>query len=180
MKTLYVQNRDEWRSWLKKNAAKSSEIFLIYYKKHSGKPRIPYVDAVEEALCFGWIDGRVIRLDHERYAQRFTPRRPTSRWSLLNIGRVKKLMAEGKMTTAGLAAFTPERQTETQPKQLPGNLEQKFKGHAKAWDNYQRFPPFYRRMTAAWVGSAKKEETQIKRLNQLIEYSRKDQRIKFM
>jgi len=180
MKTLCVKDRGEWRSWLEKNAGNLTEIFLIYYKKSSGKPRIAYEHAVEEALCFGWIDGRTNRLDDERYVQRFTPRRPSSRWSAVNIRRVKKLIVEGKMTAAGLAVFKPERKTALQPRQLPGDLEAKFKEDAEAWGNFQRFPPFYRRMTIAWVASAKKEETRLKRLQQLVGYSAQNRRIKFM
>ncbi len=101
MKTLYVKDRKQWRSWLAKNGKRAREIWLIYPKKHSGKVRIPYDDAVEEALCFGWIDGMTGKLDAERYVQRFTPRRPTSRWSPINIRRARKLIAAGKMTTAG-------------------------------------------------------------------------------
>lgn len=180
MKTLYVKHRGEWRSWLEKKADSSPEIFLIYYKKGSGKPRIAYEDAVEEALCFGWIDGKLNKLDDERYVQRFTPRRPGSQWSAANVRRVRKLIAEGKMTAAGLAVFKPERKTPPQPTELPGDLEAKFKEDAEAWGNFQRFPPFYRRMTIAWVGSAKKEETRLKRLQQLVAHSGQKRRIKFM
>ncbi len=180
MKTLLVKNRREWRSWLQRNASSSREIFLIYHKKSSGRPRIAYEDAVEEALCFGWIDGKVNKLDDQRYIQRFSPRRPASRWSALNIKRAKKLIAEGKMTAVGLAVFNPARKTAPQPTQLPRNLEQEFRKHAAAWENFQRFPPFYRRMTVAWVASAKKAETRLKRLNQLVEYSAENRRIKFI
>ncbi len=112
MKTLYVKSRDEWRSWLEKNGRSCREICLIYYKKNSGKPRIAYDDAVEEALCFGWIDGKTIRIDEERYGQRFTPRNPKSHWSPINIRRAKRLIKEGKMTEAGLGVFDPSRKTE--------------------------------------------------------------------
>ena len=180
MKTLYVKTRGEWRSWLEANAGGSREIFLIYYKKNSGKPRIAYEDAVEEALCFGWIDGRTNKLDDERYVQRFTPRRPASRWSPANIKRARKLVAEGKMTEAGLAVFHPSRRTAARPTRLPRDLEQKFKNHTDAWKNFRAFPPFYQRMTIAWVANAKKEETRVRRLSQLIEYSAGNRRIKFM
>ena len=102
-KTLYVTNRDEWRDWLAKHGQSETEVWLIYYKKDSGRPRIPYDDAVEEALCFGWIDSIVKRMDDEKFAQKFTPRRDSSRWSALNTQRVRKLMREGRMTEAGLA-----------------------------------------------------------------------------
>lgn len=104
-KTLYVKNRDGWRRWLEKNHKKETEIWLIYYKKHTGKTTIPYNDAVEEALCFGWIDSIEKRVDEERYAQRFTPRKPRSQWSEMNKERVKRLIKLDKMTPAGLAVF---------------------------------------------------------------------------
>ncbi len=100
-KTLYVTTRDEWRSWLEENHKSEKEIWLIYYKKHTGKPRIPYDDAVEEALCFGWIDSIIKRIDEEKYTQKFSPRKQNSAWSDLNKKRVKKLIEEGKMTKAG-------------------------------------------------------------------------------
>ncbi|MCK4673300.1 hypothetical protein KAT67_04885, partial [candidate division WOR-3 bacterium] len=104
-KKLYVTNRDDWHAWLKKNHATKKEIWLVYYKKHTGKPRIPYNDAVEEALCYGWIDSIVKRLNNEKYAQKYTPRRAKSIWSRLNIERAKKMISQGKMTKTGLALF---------------------------------------------------------------------------
>lgn len=180
MKTLYVKDRKQWRSWLAKNGTRAKEIWLTYPKKHSGKVRIPYEDAVEEALCFGWIDGMTGKLDGDRYVQRFTPRRPSSRWSPINIRRARKLIAAGKMTGAGMQAFRPERKTEAHPTELPSSLEGRFQKRPKAWRNFQGFPPFYRRMTIAWVASAKKEETQVKRLEKLMEFSAENERIKFM
>src|SRR5207247_11176130 len=93
--TLYVTNPDEWRSWLTKHYQSETEVWLIYYKKHSGRPRIPYDDAVEEALCFGWIDSIGKRMDDEKFAQKFTPRRDRTKWSELNKRRVRKLIREG-------------------------------------------------------------------------------------
>src|SRR5712691_5595492 len=101
-RTLYAKNRGEWRAWLAKHHQTTAEIWLIYYKKHSGKPRIPYNDAVEEALCFGWIDSILKPIDASRYAQRFSPRRPTSRLSAMNRERVRRLIASGRMTKSGL------------------------------------------------------------------------------
>jgi uncharacterized protein YdeI (YjbR/CyaY-like superfamily) len=180
MNTLYVKTRTAWRAWLQKNAKSSSGIWLIYYKKQSGKPRVAYQDAVEEALCFGWIDGKIKRIDAERYTQSFTPRRATSRWSALNIKRATRLIQEGKMTAAGQAAFNPERKVEPLPTEFPPQLEPQFRNQKEAWDNFQRFPPYYRRMTTGWVVSAKKEETQLKRLRQLVEFSLRNEKIKFM
>src|SRR5256885_14789235 len=102
-KTLYVTSRDDWRAWLEKNHETEKEVWLIYYKKHTNRPRIPYDDAVEEALCFGWIDSIVQKIDDERYAQKFTPRKSSSKWSESNKRRVRKLLQEGRMTQAGLA-----------------------------------------------------------------------------
>ena len=100
--TLYVTNRDEWRKWLSENYATKKELWLISYSKDSGKPSILYLHAVEEALCFGWIDGIAKKIDSKRLAQRFTPRRPKSNWTELNKERAKRLIQNGKMTDAGL------------------------------------------------------------------------------
>jgi uncharacterized protein YdeI (YjbR/CyaY-like superfamily) len=104
-KTLYVKNRVEWRRWLEKNHRRAPEIWLIYYRKESGKPRIPYNDAVEEALCFGWIDSILKPMDGSRYAQRFSPRRAKSKLSPMNRERVYRLIDAGQMTPAGLEAI---------------------------------------------------------------------------
>ncbi len=180
MKALYLKDRKQWRAWLEKNGQRAPDIWLIYPKKDSGKVRIPYDDAVEEALCFGWIDGTTGKLDANRYVQRFTPRRPTSRWSAINIRRARKLIAAGKMTATGLEAFRPERKTEAHPTELPKSLQQTFQKRSTAWENFQTSPPFYRRMTIAWVASAKKEETRVKRLEKLMDFSAENRRIKFM
>lgn len=105
METIYVKDRKELRSWFKKNHDSKKEIWLIYYKKITGKPRIPYNDAVEEAICFGWIDGKVKNIDSEKYIQRYTPRRSKSQWSALNIERAKKMIEEKKMTKWGLEKY---------------------------------------------------------------------------
>lgn len=177
---LEVKDRAAWRSWLEKHGPASKEVWLIYYKKTSGKPRVAYQDAVAEALCFGWIDGKLNRLDQDRFAQRFTPRRPDSRWSAVNIERARRLIEENRMTAAGMAVFHPDRRIEAGPGQMPPALLKEFKGHARAWKNFQSFPPHYQRMTVAWVASAKREETQRKRLHRLIAFSAENKRIKFM
>jgi uncharacterized protein YdeI (YjbR/CyaY-like superfamily) len=182
MKTVYAKDRREWRAWLQKNHDKCDEIWLVYYKKDSGQPRVPYEDAVEEALCFGWIDTKIKKVDEARFAQRFTPRRPRSPWNKANIERAERLIAEGKMTPAGLAAFNSEQRRETAvlPSEMQKELEAKFRKQSAAWKNYEKFPPYYRRMTAGWVASAKKEETRLGRLEKLIEFSARNERIKFM
>ena len=182
LKLLYCQTRAEWRAWLAKNHAEAREIWLVYCKKGTGKASVGYEEAVEEALCFGWIDGMNKSLDAARYLQRFTPRKSRSNWSDSNIARMKRLIAEGRMTSAGLVAFEGHeaRRVEPKPEALPKALEREFKKAAAAWKNFQSFPPGYRRMTIGWVASAKKEETQRKRLAKLIGYSAKNKRIELM
>jgi len=104
-KTLYVTDGREWRSWLSKHHSTEKEIWLVYYRKDSGKPRIPYNDAVEEALCYGWIDSTLKKIDQERFAHRFSPRRPTSKLSEMNKERIRRLIAKKRMTAAGLSAI---------------------------------------------------------------------------
>ena len=163
-KLLYCETRAEWRAWLAENHAEVREIWLVYYKKATGKASVGYEDAVQEALCFGWIDGMDKSLDAARYLQRFTPRKLASNWSESNIARMKRLIAEGKVTPAGLAAFEGHESRRIDPKPMvsPKALEREFKKNAEAWKNFQAFPPGYRRMTIGWVASAKKEETQRK------------------
>src|SRR5262249_58044492 len=104
-KSFYAADRQQWRAWLEKNHKTQTEVWLIYYKKASKRPRIPYDDAVEEALCFGWVDSLVKRIDDEKYAQKFTPRKDTSKWSEPNKKRLRAMMEQGKMTGAGLAVI---------------------------------------------------------------------------
>lgn len=182
METVFAKDRDEWRRWLAKHHARTAEIWLAFYKRASGKQTVSYDDAVEEALCFGWVDGMKKKLDEECYAFRFTPRKAKSAWSKSNLDRVERLVAQGKMMPAGLAAYnsSDRREVPAIPTELPKALEEKFRKQRAAWANYEKFPPGYRRVTAGWVASAKTEETRIKRLEKLIEFSARNQRIEFM
>jgi uncharacterized protein YdeI (YjbR/CyaY-like superfamily) len=182
VETVFAKDRSEWRRWLAQNFARSQEIWLVFYKKASGKPTVSYEHAVEEALCFGWIDGMIKKLDEECYAQRFTPRQAKSPWSKSNIQRVERLIAEGQMMPAGLKAYNSGRGREVppMPAELPKALEDQFRNQRAAWANYEKFPPGYRRVTTGWVASAKKAETRVKRLEKLIEYSARNERIEFM
>jgi uncharacterized protein YdeI (YjbR/CyaY-like superfamily) len=180
MKMLYVKDRNQWREWLQKNGARVKEVWLIYYKKHADKPRIPYEDAVEEALCFGWIDGKIRKLDEMRFAQRFSPRSSKSRWSKINIARARRMIRAGKMCKEGLAVFNPQMEYEARPTKLPQKLQSALEGNSLAWRNFQQFPPYYRKMMVIWIASAKKEETQHKRLAELIRTASANQRIKLM
>ena len=180
MKILYVEDRAKWRAWLEANCDQAKEIWLVYYKKDSGRPRVDYGEAVEEAICFGWIDSKVKKLDETRYAQLFTPRKPQSRWSASNIARAKRMIQEGKMTPAGMKVYNPENQTPALPTELPGQLKNQFQKNSAAWENFERFAPAYRRMTIGWVASAKRETTRLGRLKQLITESAANRRIKFI
>ena len=152
-KTLYVTKRAEWRSWLRSNHRIESGIWLIYYKKHSGKPRIPYDDAVEEALCYGWIDSIVKRVDDERTAQRFSPRRPKSFLSETNKERVRRLIKAKRMTRHGLAAI--EKQLNEEFIFAPDILK-KLRTDVVTWKNFRSFPESYQRIRVGWIDAARR------------------------
>ena len=173
MKTLYVTKSREWRSWLSKNHKKEDEIWLIYYKKESGKPRIPYNDAVEEALCYGWIDSTLKGIDKNRFSQRFSPRKPKSKLSQMNIERVRDLISRKKMTKAGLKAiehiFDPENDMDEEYV-IPDDILKALKADKKVWTNFQKFPDKYKRIRIAYIEHVRKrgkEEFQ-KRLKHLL------------
>jgi uncharacterized protein YdeI (YjbR/CyaY-like superfamily) len=174
-KTLYVTSRDEWRAWLANHYESATEVWLIYYKKHTGRPRIPYDHAVEEALCFGWIDSIVRRIDDEKFAQKFTPRRDRTKWSAPNKRRVRKLIREGRMTEAGLAkidlAVLGEESQANQSKgdlDIPRFVKRALMASPRAWEHFQDLAPSYRRQYIGWVTGAKKEETRERRLREAV------------
>jgi uncharacterized protein YdeI (YjbR/CyaY-like superfamily) len=174
-KTLHVISRDEWRAWLEKHHASENEVWLIYCKKQSGQPRIPYDHAVEEALCFGWIDSLVKRIDDEKFAQKFTPRRNFTRWSALNKRRVRKLIKEGRMTEVGLAKIdlsVLDEKQQPKPKKrdlkLPRFVKQALMASPMAWKYFQTLAPSYRRNCIGWIMHAKKEETRQRRLQEVV------------
>jgi uncharacterized protein YdeI (YjbR/CyaY-like superfamily) len=185
-KTLYVKNRDRWRKWLEKNHSKEPEIWLIYYKKHSGKPRIPYNDAVEEALCFGWIDSNLKPIDSECYAQRFSPRRKASKLSEMNRERVRRLIKAKKMTRFGLEKIKHEFHDEpnkknTAPKlkkfALPEDILKELEANPVVWKNFQKFPESYKRIRIGWIDGSRKRENVFKtRLNYFIKMTAKNKR----
>ncbi len=113
--SIYLENRQQWREWLRKHNARKQGIWLIYFKKHTGKPSIPYNDAVEEALCYGWIDSTVRRIDEERYMQQFTPRNFKSNWSVPNVRRVEKLIRQRKMTKKGMELYNYAKENNMLP-----------------------------------------------------------------
>ncbi len=172
-KTLYVKTRKAWRAWLSNNHNKEKEIWLIYYKKASGKPRITYDDAVEEALCYGWIDSTVKGIDDETYAQRFSIRRAKSNWSVLNIERMKKLIRENLMTPAGLKYYTPIKEQGISP-----DILKELKKDELVWTNFQNFPKSYQNIRLGFIEAARsRPDDFIKRLNNFIEKTKKNKKI---
>jgi uncharacterized protein YdeI (YjbR/CyaY-like superfamily) len=154
------------------------------YKKHTGKRAMSWSEAVDQALCFGWIDGRANAIDEDSYMQRFTPRRPGSNWSKINIAKVAKLTEEGRMRPAGLRAFEARKEDRSgvysfeRDATLPEEYEERIRANAAAWEYWEARPPGYRRTATHWVMSAKREETRERRLNQLIEDCAGGQHIK--
>lgn len=149
-KTFYAKNRKEWRAWLEKNHDKKTEIWLIYYKVHTGKPRVPYIDAVEEALCFGWIDSTAKTIDEDRFAQRFSVRRAKSNWSEPNKQRMKRLIKQKLMTPAGLKYYPGETKFKIQPDVL-----KELKKDKETWDNFQKFDTSYQTIRIGFVEGAR-------------------------
>ena len=173
-KTLYVKNRHGWRTWLAKNYNKAPEIWLIYYKKDSGKPRIPYHEAVEEALCFGWIDSTAKKIDEQRFAQRFSPRRPTSQLSELNKERIRRLIKQRKMTKAGLKAIE-HVWVPTEVFKTPVDILKALKQDKQVWQNWQAFPAPYQRIRMGFVEGARNRPAEFsKRLNYLLRMTKQN------
>jgi uncharacterized protein YdeI (YjbR/CyaY-like superfamily) len=185
VKATYFRSTAEFRRWLEKDHAKKDELLVGYHKKATGKPSMTWAESVDEALCFGWIDGIRRRVDDERYTIRFTPRRKGSNWSLTNIRRVKQLKKEGLMKPAGLQAFEARRDDRSavysyeqrQAAKLDEADERIFRRAKTAWAFFESAPPSYRKAAIHWVMSAKREETRKRRLETLIECSAKEQRV---
>ena len=171
-----MTEREEWRNWLEENHKTEDEIWLVHYKKHTGKPKILYDDAVEEAICFGWIDGIVKKIDEEKYAQRYTPRKKKSVWSDLNKSRAKKMIELGKMTNAGLEKLGDHLNGEvTPPKkklEIPLDLKDALISDPGAWENFNNFAPSYRRDYIGWVLDAKREDTRQRRISAVVKRSK--------
>lgn len=173
-RTLYVHRVADWRAWLRKHHKTSREIWLVYYKKSSGKPRISYNDAVDEALCFGWIDSVVRTIDDERIAQRFTPRRPGSKTSEMNKARARRLIRERRMTPAGRAAIGS---LTTKRLVIPADIRTAFERDQIAWKRFRRFPAAYRRIRIAFVEGARKRPAEFeRRLRNLVRKSARNER----
>jgi uncharacterized protein YdeI (YjbR/CyaY-like superfamily) len=168
MPTLEVQNRQQWRRWLEKHHASSAGVWLVFHKGQTRIERIDYEDSVREALCFGWIDSLIKRVDDDRYSRKFTPRKPTSRWSDSNRKRWAELKASGLLASAGLLA-SPTGNVYPSPPAipvLPDYIAKAFKEHAQAWHFFQELAPAERRNFVVWIHSAKRLETRERRIRE--------------
>jgi len=182
---LYVPSREEWRRWLEKNHSAKKEVWLIYYKAHTGKPSIPYDDSVEEALCFGWIDGVIKKLDDEKFGRRFMPRRKNSRWSESNKKRGERMIREGRMTEAGMALIREAKQSgewsrapvEKRELDIPPFFKEALAKNKKASDYFNTLASTHKRHFVGWVSNAKREETRIKRLAEALSYLEQNKKL---
>lgn len=184
MKIKYFKSAADFRAWLAAHHAGEPELFAGFYKKGTGRGGLAYSDAVDEALCFGWIDGLKKRADEFSYMHRFTPRRAGSNWSRANLERVARLRQAGRMTPAGekiFAARDPRKcgvyLFESAARTLSPADERRFKADKRAWDFFQRQPPGYRRTAIKWVVSAKREDTRARRLARLMADSGQERRL---
>ncbi|HEV7672319.1 MAG TPA: YdeI/OmpD-associated family protein [Thermoanaerobaculia bacterium] len=182
--TFFATPKD-FRRWLAAHHAKENELLVGFHKLGSGLPSITWPESVDEALCFGWIDGVRKRLDDRSYTIRFTPRKPTSTWSAVNIRRMAELTAEGRVQAAGLAAFEKRSEKKSaiyayeqrEEATFDAEFARRFRGRKAAWTFFQAQPPGYRQLATYWVMTAKREETREKRLEKLIEVSEAGKRI---
>jgi uncharacterized protein YdeI (YjbR/CyaY-like superfamily) len=185
VKPRFFKTPNEFRAWLEKNHASASELWVGFRKKGSGKPSITWPEAVDQALCFGWIDSVRKGIDDESYMNRFTPRKPTSNWSVVNVNRVRELSAMGLMRPAGLAAFEardparfgPYSYEQRHRVTLDARYERKLRASKRAWAFFGSQPPSYRQAAVWWVMSAKREDTRERRLAILIESSAMGERV---
>jgi len=184
MEPVFFPTSADFRAWLEAHHATAAELVVGYYKVGSGKASITWQESVEEALCFGWIDSVRTRIDDDRYCNRFSPRRPGSVWSAVNIASAQRLTAAGRMTPAGLKAFEARKENKSgiySYEQRRAELEEPYntllQQNEAAWNFFQSQPPSYRKGVSWFILSAKQEATRLKRLEKLIEYSAKGERL---
>jgi uncharacterized protein YdeI (YjbR/CyaY-like superfamily) len=182
---LFFSSPSEFRAWLEEHHETSSELWVGYYKKATRKPTMTWSEAVDEALCFGWIDGKLQRIDEERHRQRFTPRRPSSNWSAINIAKVAELRKQGRMTPAGEAAFAARREDRSavysyerrHEAAFDAEQDAQFRANETAWAWFSDQSASYRQLATFWVVSAKRPETRARRLATLLECSAEGRRV---
>ena len=182
MQELTFETREDFRNWLEHHHDKQEGLWLVYYKKHTGMPSIRYDEAVEEALCFGWIDSKIQTIDELRYKQVFTPRKPRSVWSELNKKRVEKMIDAGMMTSAGMKSIETSKKNgqwqrsygNRKSQCIPQDLRSALQQNPQAWENFNNFAPSYRANYIAWINAAKRAETIAKRVDMVVERSAKN------
>lgn len=185
MTQLYVPNRNKWREWLVRHYSTESVIWLVFYKKETSKPTIDYEAAVEEALCFGWIDGVIKKIDDEKYVRKFTPRKAKSYWSELNKKRAGKMIKEERMTAAGLAKIEAAKKTGLWEQtgrpiislDMPLEFTKALDKNKRAKENFEKLAPSYRRHYIGWIQAAKRDETKEKRIRESIFLLEKGKRL---
>lgn len=184
MKPTFFETQSDFRKWLEENHDKETELIVGYYKVGSGKPSMNWSQSVDEALCFGWIDGVSRSIDAESYCLRFTPRKAKSIWSAVNIKKVAELTEKGLMKPAGIAAFAKREESkskiyayENEPAKLSEEFEAKFKANEKAWTFFEKQANWYRKQMLYWVMSAKQEATRQNRLERLINASENEKKL---
>jgi uncharacterized protein YdeI (YjbR/CyaY-like superfamily) len=185
MSEHYFKNIEEWRNWLSQNHSSNDGIWMIFYKKETGKPTIPYEDAVEEALCFGWIDSTVKSVDEEKYLRKFTPRNDKSVWSALNKKRIEKVIREGRMTEAGLTKIRTAKENGHWDKAdrpypvltISQEFEEELNKNLRAKENFEKLAPTYRNQYNSWINAAKRPETREKRIKESISLLEKGERL---
>ena len=184
MKPKFFSTPDKFREWLERNHDSASELLLGFHKKSSGKKSITYAEALDEALCYGWIDGVRKNLDETSYTIRFTPRKARSIWSNVNVNHVERLTKEGRMRPAGIEAYarrdpklTGIYAFENRPRELSPEFEKAFRKNKTAWSFFEKQPPGYKRLVIFRVMEAKREETRLKRFKDLVEVSEKGLRL---
>lgn len=175
MKPIFFASQADFRKWLEKNHEKETELLVGFYKVGSGKPSMTWSESVDQALCFGWIDGIRRSIDSESYSIRFTPRRPRSVWSAINIKKIEELTKTGLMKPAGIAAYAKREEKrsgiyayENAPVPLSAEFEKRFKANKKAWAYFESKGKWYQKQAARWVMSAKQEETRNRRFEKLL------------
>jgi len=182
---VIAASREQWREWLEKNHSVKKDVWLIYYKAHTGKHSIGYDESVEEALCFGWIDGIIKKLDEEKFGRKFMPRRKNSRWSELNKKRAERMIKEGKMTEAGMALIREAKQSgewcrrhvDRRGLEIPAFFKEALAKNKKASEYFSTLASTYRWQFVGWVSSAKKEQTRIKRLAEALFYLEQNKKL---
>jgi uncharacterized protein YdeI (YjbR/CyaY-like superfamily) len=176
MKQLYFSDREQWRNWLSEHYNGEAGVWLIFYKKDTHKPTIDYEDAVEEALCFGWIDSIIKKIDEARYVRKFTPRKDKSRWSALNRKRANKMIKEGRMTDIGFAKIKTAKKKGLWEKDgrpqisfdVPPKLAKALAQNKKAKENFDKLTSSYRKQYIGWIVVAKRAETKKRRIEESI------------